>query len=376
MVLSSGRLGPLVGAPSERCFQKSRGLAGRERRKAMITDRQKTILNLIVGDYIQAVTPIASNSITRSHDLGVSPATVRSEVAHLEADGYINRPHLSAGSVPLDKGYRLYVESILAMEADQIAADVKSSVRKQMIEAEMNVDAWADVAAELLARLVGNLAIATFPKAKESRVKHLELVYLQELVTMLIVVIGQARLRRHLIRLKEPVVPAELETSANKLKQRLVGLTRQEIGAMEPVPLSSLEEELVDATVMILGEEDQGTYSDHSVDGLRNLLAQPEFSEGDKARAVVEGVEDGSLVQAILDETPEGGVVRVVIGQEHQGDILWPLSVVVTQYGIPGKAVGALGVIGPTRMEYFRTIASVNLMSSIMSELVESDHIG
>jgi heat-inducible transcriptional repressor len=342
----------------------------------MLTDRQRTILNLIVGDYIQAATPIASESIVRNHALGVSPATVRSEVAHLEEDGYINRPHPSAGSVPLDKGYRRYVESLVEMEPDQIASDVRSSVRKRLIEAEMDVDAWGGVATELLARLVGNLAIATFPKAKESRVKHLELVYLQELMTMLVVVIGQARLRRHLIRLKDPVYPADLEASANKVKHRLVGLTRHEIGAMEPVPLSPLEEELVDATVMILGEEDQGAYSDHSVDGLGNLLAQPEFSQSEKARAVVEGVEDGSLVQAILEETPEGGVLRVVIGQEHQGDILWPLSMVVTQYGIPGQAFGALGAIGPTRMEYFKTIASVKLMSSIMSELVMNVHSG
>lgn len=340
----------------------------------MITERQKTILNLIVDDYIDAATPIGSESITKSHDLGVSSATIRSEVAHLESEGYINRPHLSAGSVPLDKGYRLYVETLVKGKTSQITSGVRSSVRKRMTEAEINVDGWAGVAAELLAHLVGNLAIATFPKTKESRVKHLELVYLQELRTMLIVVIEQSRFKRHLIRLKDPVAPAELAASANKMKHSLVGLNRHEIADMNFVDLSPLEEELVGATIRMLGEEDRTDYSDHYVDGLGNLLAQPEFSERDKARAVVEGVEDGSLIQAILNETPEGGVLRVVIGQEHQGDILWPLSIVVTQYGIPGQAVGALGAIGPTRMQYFRAIAGVNLMSSIMSELVAYDH--
>jgi len=338
----------------------------------MITERQQSILNLIVGDYIQTASPIASESIARSHGVGVSAATIRSEVAHLEDEGYITRPHLSAGSVPLDKGYRLYVESVVGIETDQIASNVRSSVRSQVLDVEEDIDSWAGVAAEVLAQLVGNLAIATFPKVAESRVKHLELVYLQEFLAMLIVVVEQARLRKQLIRLDEPVHPDQLEMSASRVKHQLVGLTRREIGAIEPVTHTSLEEKMVDATVLILNEEDRGAFSEHYVDGLRNLLAQPEFSRGDQVRAVVEGVEDGSLVQAILDETPEVGVLKVVIGREHLGDVLWPLSVVVTQYGIPGGAVGALGAIGPTRMEYFKTISSVKLLSSIMSEMVEA----
>ena len=337
----------------------------------MISDRQKTILNLIVGDYIQAASPIASETIVRDHDLGLSPATVRSEVAHLEDEGYITRPHLSAGSMPLDKGYRLYVESLDEMDTEQIASSVRSSARRQLVDAEMNIDSWAGVAAELLANIAGSLAIATFPKESESRVKHLETVYLQEFLALLIVVVGQARLRKHLIRLSEPVRPRELEMAGDRVRNLLHGLTSRDIGAMEPVFESPLEGEMVEATALILSEEDRGSYTEHNVDGLRNLLAQPEFSERDRLRAVVEGLEDGSLVQEILGETPEDGVIRVVIGQEHHGDALWPLSVVVTQYGIPGHAVGSLGAVGPTRMEYLRAIASVKLLSSIMSELAE-----
>ena len=266
--------------------------------------------------------------------------------------------------------------SVFGSEPTTRASSVRSSVRRQVLDAEEDIDSWAGVAAEVLAQLVGNLAIATFPKASESRVKHLEMVYLQEFLAMLIVVVEQARLRKQLIRLDEPVHPDQLEMSASRVKHQLVGLTRREIGAIEPVIHTSLEEKMVDATVLILNEEDRGAFSEHYVDGLRNLLAQPEFSRGDQVRAVVEGVEDGSLVQAILDETPEVGVLKVVIGREHLGDVLWPLSVVVTQYGIPGGAVGALGAIGPTRMEYFKTISSVKLLSNIMSELVEGVRSG
>ena len=110
------------------------------------------------------------------------------------------------------------------------------------------------------------------------------------------------------------------------------------------------------------------------MNGLRNLLSQPEFTENDKIRNLVEGVEDGSLVQSILKETPDGSVVRVIIGRENRGDTLRPLSIVICQYGIPDEAAGAVGAVGPTRMEYSKTIASVQFMSSVMSELVEGVH--
>jgi heat-inducible transcriptional repressor len=150
-----------------------------------------------------------------------------------------------------------------------------------------------------------------------------------------------------------------------------MGLTRPEIETKE-MTLTPLEEQVVHATVLILRDEDQAIYHDHYVDGLRNLLSQPEFAENDKIRAVVEGVEDGSLIQAVLEETPEGESVRVIIGQENRGDALWPLSVVICQYGIPNQAVGAVGAVGPTRMEYVKTMADVRLMSAVMSDMVET----
>ena len=236
------------------------------------------------------------------------------------------------------------------------------------------MDEWTSVAAAMLADLVGNMDITTFPKAKVSRVRHLELVPLQDFLAMLIIVLEQARLRRQLIRLKQPVEMGELESATNRVKSELLGLSRREIETKLMAPLTPLEEEVVDAAILILQEEDQAIYRDHYVNGLRNLLSQPEFTENDKIRNLVEGVEDGSLVQSILKETPDGSVVRVIIGRENRGDTLRPLSIVICQYGIPDEAAGAVGAVGPTRMEYLKTIASVQFMSSVMSELVEGVH--
>ena len=339
----------------------------------MPTPRQETILRIIVDDYISTAAPISSETVARSHDLGLSPATIRNEVAELEEAGYITRPHPSAGSIPLDKAYRFYVEPLVAADTDRIPARTRRTIRKKLTEMQRDMDEWASVAAAILARLAGSMAIATFPKAKESRVRHLELVPLQDLSPILIVVLEQARVRRQLIRLSEPVEPTELEASTNRIKGQVLGLTRREIKS-QVVTRTPLEEEMVDATILILREEDRAIYRDHYVDGLRNLLNQPEFAENDRVRTLVEGVEDGSLVQAVLAETPDGGMVRVIIGQENRGDMLWPLSIVICQYGRLHQAVGALGAVGPTRMEYSKAIAGVQFMSSVMSDLVETVH--
>ena len=340
----------------------------------MLTERQELILKIIVADYTRTATPIASDAVARSQGLSVSSATVRNDVAVLKEQGYLANPHTSAGSVPLDKAYRFFVESIEPVTDSAIPQNARDRAHVRLQNILQNLDEWANVSAAVLAGLVGNMAIATFPKARETRVRYLDLVPMQDLLVMLIVVLEQARLHRQLIRLPQPMDAYELEESTARLRSYLMGHNQREI-ASQQLPLTPLEEELVEATVTVLQEEEKAAYHDHYVDGMRNLLSQPEFAENERARSIVEGVEDGSLAQTILSETPEGGVVRVIIGHEHPDDALSPLSVVVCQYGLPHRAVGALGVVGPTRMEYIRTIAGVRFLSSAMSELLESVYV-
>ncbi len=340
----------------------------------MLTERQELILKIIVADYTRTATPIASDAVARSQGLSVSSATVRNDVAVLKEQGYLANPHTSAGSVPLDKAYRFFVESIEPVTDSAIPQNARDRAHVKLQNILQNLDEWANVSAAVLAGLVGNMAIATFPKARETRVRYVDLVPMQDLLVMLIVVLEQARLHRQLIRLPQPMDAYELEESTARLRSYLMGHNQREI-ASQQLPLTPLEEELVEATVTVLQEEEKAAYHNHYVDGMRNLLSQPEFAENERARSIVEGVEDGSLAQTILSETPEGGVVRVIIGHEHPDDALSPLSVVVCQYGLPHRAVGALGVVGPTRMEYIRTIAGVRFLSSAMSELLESVYV-
>ena len=337
----------------------------------MLTKRQELILKIIIADYTRTAAPIASEAVARRQELDVSSATVRNDVAVLKDNGYVAHPHTSAGSVPLDKAYRFFVESMEPVMDTAIPQSARDRAREQLQSILQNLDEWGNVSAAVLSGLVGNMAIATFPKARETRVRHLDLVRIQDLLVMLIVVLEQAHLHRQLIRLPHPMGATELEESTTRLRSYMMGHNHHEIES-QVMYLTPLEEELVEATVAVLQEEANAAYRDHYVDGIRNLLSQPEFAENERARAIVEGVEDGSLAQTILSETPEGGVLRVIIGHENPDDALSPLSVVVCQYGLPHRAVGAVGVVGPTRMEYSKTMAGVKFVSSAMSELLES----
>ena len=336
----------------------------------MLTERQQLILRHIVNDYVHDATPIASESLTRNHSLGVSSATVRNEVAALEEQGYISRPHASAGSVPQDKAYRLYVESVLAAHP-RIPPEVRITIQDNFDRVQHDVDKWGNVAATLIAQLMGNLGIATFPKTSVSRIRHLELIPVQDVLALMIVVLEQAKLRKQLIRFDEPVETSELESMGVRLRGHVTGLSHEEIVHV-PLQLSAHERRAIDAAIVMLEEEDRATHDEPYVDGLRNLLDQPEFDDYEKVRRIIRGVEDGSLIQAALDEAPVGQVVRVVIGGEHRGEALRPLSVVICRYGVPGQALGALGVVGPTRMEYHRAISGVRFISTVMKGMVES----
>jgi heat-inducible transcriptional repressor len=336
----------------------------------MLSARQQAILSYIVEHYVAGATPVSSLSITASGSLAVSSATVRNEVSVLEEHGYITHPHSSAGSVPCDKAYRLYVENVAATNQSTEPSGTRDSVRVKLSHARMDAESWSSTAAEELARMVDNLAVATPPRSAESRVRRIELVPLEGLLAMMIVVLEHTRLRRHMLHLTQPTDADELARSANRVRDLVEGHTRRQLTEVH-MDLSPLEQDILDTTILVLEQEDKNLFRDHYLDGLRNLLSQPEFAENSRIRELVEGFEDGTLAQAVLEEMPDGATLRVVIGDENRGDVLRPLSVVIGRYGGPGGVAGAIAAVGPTRMRYAHTIARVRLMTSVMSEMVD-----
>ena len=173
----------------------------------MLTDRQKQILNIIVDRYIRSSAPVSSDVVAGKMDRPVSSATIRNEMAALDKAGYITRPHTSAGSVPSDKAYRAYVESLYIPD---LPRQVQEDIQSRFSQANMEVEAWGRMAVRMLAGLVHTLAMISFPAAARPRWRHLELVYQQEFLALLVMVMDESRLRQRLLPLKEAMTQDQL----------------------------------------------------------------------------------------------------------------------------------------------------------------------
>ena len=337
----------------------------------MLTARQTELLKALVRRYIESANPVASDSVARTHALGVSSATVRNDMADLEDQGYITRPHHSAGAVPSNRGYRFYVEAI--EEVEELPPASQRTLRLEFGRAEQDLDGWTRIAATLLSGLVNNVALVTFPRERESHVVRVNLVPVQETLVFLVVVLQEVKLRKQLLTLAEPLSDDDLQVAANRLNDVLAGLSRQQI-LSKTTPMSPVERTVTDRVVDMMEAEDNALYSDHQMEGLARLLGQPEFAQSEKVREIVEALEDRELPRMVTAEMPEGGRMRVVIGEENRTDTLHPLSMVVCRYGLAGGGVGTISAIGPTRMAYPRTIACVRFISALMTDTLARVH--
>ncbi len=332
----------------------------------MISPRSETILKSIVGQYITRAVPVPSQSIINDYELAVSPATIRNEMAHLEQEGYIIRPHPSAGSIPSDKGYRFYVETLNDIELP-LAEQFLISHLFHQVEREM--EEWLSLAATLTAQLVHNVAIVAIPKTTKCQFKHLELVALRESLALVVLVLQGTRLKQQLITFDKAIAQSELTRIANKLNKAYSGLSRAKISAKK-LKLSAAEKQVTDCLLKMMQAEDEHEFEQSRLDGLHFTLNQPEFRQGKRVLTLMELVERRDLLKSVAPEGLGGEGVQVIIGKENKAEAIQDCSVVISQYGLPEEAVGIMGVVGPTRMPYARTISTVGYLSSVLNRLV------
>ncbi len=330
--------------------------------------RQELVLRIIVREYIARAMPVASETLARNCQLGISPATIRNYMAKLEEEGYLTRPHTSAGIVPLGKAYRHYVQSLT--RDVQLTAGEQRAIQRVFHDADTNSEEWIRLAAVLLARLVQNTALVTMPKAPNARLKHLQLVSLNDYVALLVVVLRDMKVRQQLVHFTQPQTQDELTRLANKVNVAFSLLTRKEIERKE-IELTPTEAHVVEAVLAIMTEENAREVDRPYFEGLRLMLNQPEFTPGERMLGVMELVENMDWLGSIIAREPKEGGVEVIIGDESKQDALRDLSVVFTRYGIPDDVGGTIGVLGPTRMDYPRSIATVRYLSRILSNLLQ-----
>ena len=308
--------------------------------------------------------PVASKAIADNYGLEISPATIRNDIAYLEQEGYVTRPHSSSGCIPTDKAYRHYVE--LIGENIELPLVEQYLIRELFREARKEIEQSLREAAVWLSHFVHNMAIITSPKPNQHRLKHIELIALQDFVALFILVLYRAKVRQQILTFDRKVTQDELTSLTNKLNARYSGMTEGEISASKSGFFPE-EEQATECLIEMMAAEDKMEHGKAYLEGLRLMLSQPEFVSGPRMLDILGVLERENWLGDVLclDLSDD---VRVIIGKENSEEALQDLSLIVSQYGLPYKARGIIGVIGPKRMNYAKAISSVNCLSSVLSK--------
>jgi len=341
----------------------------------MPTERQERILEFVIGEYVEHALPVASQYLQRNYPVDASAATIRNEMAELEEQGYLSHPHTSSGRVPTGKGYRFYVESL--MREEQVPLEAQKTILHQFHQIERGREAWADLAASVLAQAVENAAVVTTPRTDACRLKHLELVSLQDMTFLLVIVLDEGRLEQQVLVASEYYSQEELTAKAKKLNTLFEAKGVSDIDS-EIEELDELERAVAQAVAGVMQSVDDGQVEEAHLDGVRNVLSQPEFADSQSVLGLLEILDERNVSRAIpLRALARGGVTVIIGGDSPEladaSEAMRACSVIVGSYGAPGESSGALAVVGPMRMRYSRTISTVRYLADVMSELL-SEH--
>jgi heat-inducible transcriptional repressor len=339
-----------------------------------LTLRQRTILGLVVREYVDNATPVSSRALVENYGLDVSTATVRNELAQLEELGYLTHPHTSAGRVPTDKGYRRFVTRLIG--GVELPLQERRTIAHQFYQARQDFEQWMPLAASVLARTARGAALVTAPQSAESQYKHLQLISTQGQVVLLILVLQGGAVKQQMLALAEPFDQQVLNEASDRLNQLFSGMAASQI--QDHIgELPTFEADIAELVIDLMQRAEIGATGIIYRDGLSEVLQEPEFAEGEQAQGLVRVMEEHSFLEAVLADalSPEVGSVQVLIGGEGRWDELSACSLVLARYGVTGLATGALGIVGPTRMLYGRAISAVRFVSGLLSDLVYDTYI-
>jgi heat-inducible transcriptional repressor len=338
-----------------------------------LTERQRTLLLFLIRDYIETAQPVGSKRLVERFRLALSPATVRNEMSALTEMGYLRQPHTSAGRVPTEEGYRIFVSHM--MHKAELPESVQNTISHQFFQASPDVDRWMTLAASVLAHQSQGVSLVTAPHAETIRFKHIELISTQGRQVLMVLVMEGGEVKQQILTLAEPVTQTRLTQVATRLNSLLAGLAMDAIAALSS-RADALEQDIITLMVQDMKRTSESASGEIYTDGLTNVLSEPEFAETDEARWAMRLFEERSTLQGLLARASTNssvGGLQVLIGGEGGWEELRQCSMVIARYGVPGLATGTLGVLGPMRMSYARTIPTVRYVAGLLSNLVNDN---
>ena len=336
----------------------------------MVDDRKLDVLRAIVEDYVATEEPVGSKALVERHGLGVSPATVRNDMAALEDEGYIHQPHTSAGRVPTDKGYRLFVDKLTTLKPMSVAERRAIST---LLDGAVDLDDVVQKSVRLLSQLTRQVAIVQYPTLSRSTVRHVELVSITPTRLMLILILSTGRVEQRLVELDSPLADTDLAELRVAVNQVSAGVQiAAAAAALGDLP-EAVRPEHADTTRTVVGVLAEAM-SDHrsdervAVSGTANLAR---YGDVDTAvRPLLEALEEHVVLLKLLGESGADAVTGR-IGHEGPYTELAATSVVATGYGPLENHLGSLGVVGPTRIDYPGYMAAVRAVARYVSRILD-----
>jgi heat-inducible transcriptional repressor len=342
------------------------------------------MLALLIKTHIATGEPVGSRTISRLTREGLSPATVRNIISDLEETGFLEQPHTSAGRVPSDKGYRFYVDHIL--EQTGLSASDESAIHHGIIETQWpGGDQLMSRATHLLSQLSESVGIIISPSLTRDIIKHIDFVRLSDGRILVITVSRAGIVQDRLVQINEDLTQDELNRTANYVNANFSGMSLTAIRAGLLKRLSeekALYDRLLQNAVMIcengLSESNQ-TDPEVFVDGASNIVAKPDFANAERMRELLRIFEEKSWLIKILNEcvnTPQTLAVTIRIGAENSFPGLHGCAVITSYYSYGDQVIGSLGVVGPVRMEYGRTISVVSHVARLLEQALNEIETG
>ncbi len=327
----------------------------------MLDDRSKMLMKALVERYIADGQPVGSRTLSRASGLELSPATIRNVMADLEELGLIASPHTSAGRIPTARGYRLFVDTMLTVQHDNLPTQSLAPGQPQRVISN---------AANLLSSLSQFVGVVMAPK-RASVFRHIEFLRLSDRRVLVIIVSPDGDVQNRVIFTEVDYTQSQLVEAANHLNTHYLGLDIDQVREKLQNEVESLRTEiaaLMQAAVTVSSEAMTETEDEVVISGERNLLSVSDFSSDmGNLRRAFELFEQKAQLMRLLDVAGQADGVRIFIGGESQVVPFEDLSIVSSPYEVDGKVVGTLGVIGPTRMAYDRMIQIVDITSKLVS---------
>lgn len=341
-----------------------------------LNERKIKILEAIITDYIATAEPVGSRTIAKKYDLGVSPATIRNEMSDLEEMGFIEQPHTSAGRIPSERGYRLYVDNM--MRSRELTSDEVEFLKNAISLNVGRVEYLMQQTAKALAMLTNYTTVVTEPKSTKVKIKHIQLVPIDSNTVAAVVVTDSKAIKNHIIRTGSLPNGEELYKISYEITNIIKDCSLEDIDKEATSRLinkfDSYKELIAKVFKAIINtarqEEDVHLYTS----GVRNLLGFPEFSDIEKARNIFRAFEEKDMLITLLGEGDDKAAdkIQILIGGENNMEELKDCSIVKANYKFGVNSMGRIGVIGPTRMNYSQTVSVLDEIVKKLDTIIDS----